>query len=90
MTKGRDIAYWIAPGCQYTVSIPNATRKLMYPDSGTNPLILSDTTDHNHSKLDFYQYSGSSTDVLAYTTSHRKNTNGEYYAMSVSEKNVND
>lgn len=90
MTKGKDIAYWIAPGCQYTVSIPNATKKLMYPDSGTNPLILSDTTDHNHSKLDFYQYSDPDTNTVAYTTSHRKNSSGQYYAMPVYEKNMND
>ncbi len=90
MTGGKDIAYWIDPNCEYTVSIPNAVQKLMYPDGLSNPLILSYTDVNQNSKMDFYQYYDILDGSAAYTTTHKKNSNGEYYAMFPNEKDVND
>lgn len=90
MTGGKDIAYWIDSNCEYTVSIPNAVQKLMYPDGLSNPLVLSYTGYNQNSKMDFYQYYDVKDDSAAYATTHRKNSSGEYYAMFPNEKDVND
>lgn len=89
MINGRDVAYYVAPGTEYTVSIPNAAQKLMYPSGMTNNLVLSKTTDKNASKIDFYQYR-SSDGIAAKTSSWRKNPNGTYYAMPTFEKDTYD
>ncbi|MEU2205643.1 hypothetical protein AB0P19_14995 [Microbacterium oleivorans] len=80
---------WIAPGNEYTTSIPNAVQKIMYPSGMSNPMVLWKTTVNSNSNMDFYQYySSSSTEPVAKTTSHRKNANGNNYAMPVSEKDT--
>ena len=89
MATGQNIGYWIAPGNEYTTSIPNAVQKIMYPSGMSNPMVLWKTTVNSNSNMDFYQYySSSSTEPVAKTTSHRKNASGNYYAMPVSEKDT--
>lgn len=89
MTSGRDIAYYIAPGTEYTVSIPSAAQKLMYPSGMSNNIVLSRTTNSNASKMDFYQYR-TADGIAAKTSSWRKNSAGAYYAMPVIEKDSYD
>lgn len=89
LTVGKDIAYWIDSGCEYTVSIPSGANKLMNPTGMTNPLIISRTTVKSSSKIDFYQkYINDGT--VASTSVFRKNSSGVYYAMPISEKEIYD
>lgn len=92
LTQGRDISYWIAPGNEYTVSIPRAVQKLMYPGNGmSNCLVLSRTTVNQQSKLDLHQYTDRwDQGTLGYTELFRKNSSGKYYAMYISELNTHD
>jgi hypothetical protein len=87
--SGKEINYWIDPGNEYTASIPNAVQKLMYPSSGSNPLVLTRTTVNQSSKMDFYQYDLDD-GYNAYAMTFRKNSSGEYYAMSRKEKDSYD
>lgn len=59
------IGYYIAPGCQYTGTIPDAVQKWMYP-GWWNPVSMYQT-GYNDSNVDFYQYYETSTNTLAYT-----------------------
>lgn len=91
MTDGRSIYYWIDPSNEYTVSIPAAVYKLMYPSSGlVNNNVLTMTTDNNQSKMDFYQIYSLNTPTVASCSSFRKNSNGIYYQMPISEKDSYD
>lgn len=90
MAANKNVAYMIHDGCEYTVSIPNAVNKLMYPSGMTNPLILYQTTTYQHSKMDFYQIYDTGIQSVAYTTSWRKNSSGNYYAMPTYEKDMYD
>ncbi|MGM0867544.1 MAG: hypothetical protein ACQEWF_23105 [Bacillota bacterium] len=87
--QGRDISYWIAPGNEYTVSIPSAVTKLMYPSGMTNPIILNKTTVNQSSKMDFYQYDAPD-NVGAKTAVFKKNASGVYYKMPSATKDNYD
>lgn len=89
LTIGKNIAFWISPDCEYTVSIPNAKNRLMYPPGMKNPNILWQTQVNKDSKMDFYQYSLND-GINAYTISYRKNSSGVYYKMPVYEKETYD
>jgi hypothetical protein len=86
---GKEINYLIDSDNEYTVSIPNAVQKLTYPSSGSNPLILSKTTNYMSSKMDFYQYTDADY-INGLTRVFRKNSSGQYYLMTVSEKDKYD
>lgn len=78
LINGRNIAYMIRPGVEYTKSIPNAVNKLMYPSGMSNNLVLNPTTSYMTSKLDFYQtYSANGINASAYV--YRKDSYGNYY-----------
>lgn len=88
LTSGKDIAYFVVSGNQYTVSIPQAVSKLRYPSGMWNPIVLTSTTVQTQSKMDIYQYS--ETDRKnAKTSVWRKNSSGTYY-NSTSEMESND
>ncbi|GEM_PF-5084073 len=95
------IAYWFSAGfvttgkVNYRARVTTAIDKLMYPKNYspypniTNPIILWNTTVNSDSKMDFY-LNTTSTTANASTTTWRKNTSGQYYAMPVSELNKYD
>jgi len=89
MTNGKTICYYISTSCEYTVTIPNAVNKLVYPLGMWNPLMLYRTTIQSDSKLDFYQYY-SNNNIVATTTCFRKNSSGDYYAMPTYQKDLYD
>lgn len=90
MTDGRSIYYWIAPTCEYTVSVPAATQLLMYPNNGlSNPMNLYSTNQQSNGKIEFHQYYVN-TSTAAKTRSYRKNSSANYYAMPKSEKDQYD
>lgn len=78
LVDGRNIAYMIHPGVEYTQSIPNAVQKLMYPSGMSNNLVLNRTTNYTTSKLDFYQ-ERTVNNINAYARVFRKNSAGAYY-----------
>jgi hypothetical protein len=78
LIDGRDIAYMIQPGVEYTRSIPNAVKKLMYPSGMSNNLVLSPTTSYMASKLDFEQIFLKN-GINAYASVYRKDSSGKYY-----------
>lgn len=88
LIDGRNIAYMINSGVEYTVSIPNALNKLMYPSGLSNNLVLNITNNYMTSKLDFYQYSAVDR-INASASVYRKNSSGNYY-NSTSEKDIYD
>ena len=88
--QGTSINYWLHSNVEYTVSIPNAIHKLMYPIGMTNRLVLKQTTVNSSSKMDFHQYDDPYTRTIAFAKSFRKNSSGNYYAMPVSEKDQFD
>lgn len=88
LTQGKDIAYYIVSGNQYTVSIPQAVSKLRYPSGLWNPIVLTKTTVQSQSKMDIYQYSADDGNN-AKTNVWRKNSSGSYY-NSTSEMEKND
>lgn len=57
LIAGKDIAYYIVSGNEYTASIPQAVSKLRYPSGMWNPIVLTKTTVQKQSKMDIYQYS---------------------------------
>ena len=78
LSQGKDIAYYVVSGNQYTVSIPQAVSKLRYPSGMWNPIVLTKTTVQSQSKMDLYQYS--KTDGKnAYTQVWQKNSSGSAY-----------
>ncbi|MFT4281491.1 MAG: hypothetical protein QM591_09515 [Microbacterium sp.] len=83
MSPGTNIGYKIFPGNEYTSSIPAAINSLMYPPgSMSNPMVLWQTTVTANSQMDFYQYSKSASDIVAYVEVFRKDDNGGgYYSM---------
>lgn len=78
LTQGKDIAYYIVSGNQYTASIPQAVSKLRYPTGMWNPIVLTPTTVQVQSKMDLYQYSKSD-GANAKTSVWRKDASGSYY-----------
>lgn len=82
LTVGTKINYWIDSSNEYTVSIPAAITRLMYPPGLSNNLVLNKTTVNQKSKLDFYQYS-SNNYVNAYAMRFAKNSSGVYAAITV-------
>lgn len=88
MVAGRNIAYTIRPGVEYTKSIPNAVNKLVYPSGMSNNLTLNPTNDYMTSKMDFYQYRAYD-NINASASVYRKNSSGVYY-NSTSEKDSVD
>lgn len=78
LTSGKDIAYYIVPGNEYTASIPKAVSKLRYPSGMWNPIVLTKTTVQKQSKMDIYQYSEYDGNN-AKTSVWRKNDSGTYY-----------
>lgn len=90
MTEGRNINYWIAPGNDYTVSIPAAVQTLMYPGgSQYNPLNLYRTNVQQQAKIEFYRVDTVQLWTAA-TTSYRKISSGQYDDMAAYEKNLYD
>lgn len=88
LTQGKDIAYYMVSGNQYTATIPQAVSKLRYPSGMWNPIVLTSTTVQKNSKMDMYQYSENDGNN-AKTSVFRKNTAGVYY-NSTSEMDLND
>lgn len=78
LVDGRNIAYMIHPGNEYTSSIPNAAYKLQYPSGLSNNLVLNQTNDYMTSKMDLYQYN-TIDGRNAMTSVFRKNSTGTYY-----------
>lgn len=89
LTQGVNINYWIAPGNEYTATIPKAVSKLRYPSGLWNPIVLNPTTVKSNSKMDIYQYSNSGDGTVASASVFRKNSSGSYY-NSTSEKDKYD
>lgn len=77
LIDGKDIAYYIIPGNEYTVSIPQAVKKLINPSGMWNPIKLSATSVQKHSKMDIYEYSEAD-GRNANTSVFIKNSNGVY------------
>lgn len=88
LTQGKDIAYFVVSGNQYTASIPKAVSKLRYPSGMWNPIVLTPTTVQSQSKMDLYQYSEAD-GYNAYASVWRKNDSGVYY-NSTSQKDSLD
>ena len=84
LTSGKDIAYYIASGCEYTVSIPQAVQLLVTPSGMWNPLSLSKTTVQSHSKMDFFQIYNNAEyfNTSARTIIYRKTDSG-YVSLKV-------
>lgn len=84
LTQGKDIAYYITSGCQYTSAIPQAVSLLRYPSGLWNPIVLTPTTVQKQSKMDFYQIynDGEYANTSAYTIIYR-NTGSGYDALKV-------
>lgn len=78
LTSGKDIAYFITSGCEYTASIPEAVKLLRYPSGMWNPIVLTKTTVQKQSKMDFYQIynDGEYSNTSAYTIIYRKTDSG--------------
>lgn len=91
MTEGRSIYYWLAPGNDYTVSIPQAAQKLMYPGYDQyNPMNLTQTSVQQQAKIEFYRNNNPNLTYTASASSWRKNSSGNYYQMPISEKDTYD
>jgi len=86
----KNFAYMIHDGCEYTVAVPAAAQKLMYPTNMTNPIVLWQTTNYEQSKMDFFQEYEEYSSYIAYAISFRKNDSGVYYAMDPTEKDLYD
>jgi len=85
LKSGKDIYYWIDSSCQYTATIPQAVSKLRYPTGLWNPIVLNKTTTKSYSKMDFYQYYDSSSNLYAYTERYKAKTNGTENIAYLSE-----
>lgn len=80
LSQGKNIYYWLAPGCQYNVSISQAVSKLRYPSGMWNPIVLNRTSVKSRSKMDFYQYNDTSVRngryTYAFAERYKPKTNG--------------
>ena len=85
LSAGKDIYYWIDPSCTYTVSIPNAVKKIRYPSGMWNPIVLNKTSTKSYSKMDFYEYNDISSTTYAYTKLYKAKTNGTENIAYLSE-----
>ena len=84
---GSRINYWIASSSEYYTSIPKAVQKIIYPSGLSNNLVLAKTSSNGSSNLDFYQNYNTS-NIIATTSSWKKNSVGKYYQMKTSEKDL--
>lgn len=85
LTQGKDIAYYIVSGNQYTASIPQAVSKLRYPKGLWNPIVLNRTYTKSYSKMDLYEIYDSTSDANAYTQYYKAKTNGSENIAYINE-----
>lgn len=90
LLNAKYVNYWLAPNCEYSVSIPAAAQLLTYPEGMSNKLNLYPSNNKDDSCIEFYQVYLGSTGTVAETRVYAKLNGTSYQALTVAQKSTYD